>query len=111
VLCAGQEALARRFATPCVDRFAGLPRSIGPNGVPLLENGVARFVCAPHAQHEAGDHVIFVMRVGCWEHAGGAALAFHAGSFCGIGWNAKLQFAPPSDKYFAPACQSVSLAD
>ncbi len=84
VLSAGQEALARRFAAPCADRFAGLARSIGPNGVPLLEDGVARFICTPCDQHDAGDHVIFIARVDRHEHAGGAALVFHASRFRGL---------------------------
>lgn len=81
VLSADQETLARRFATPCADRFAGIARSIGPNGVPLLEGGVARFVCSPYAQYEAGDHVVFILRVDRWTHAAGPALVFHAGRF------------------------------
>jgi flavin reductase (DIM6/NTAB) family NADH-FMN oxidoreductase RutF len=84
VLSAGQEALARRFASSRADRFAGIPRGIGPGGVPLLEGGIARFICSPHAQQDTGDHVIFVMRVDGWERAGGQALVFHAGRFCEI---------------------------
>jgi len=83
VLAADQEALARRFAVPGIDRFAGLPRGIGPDGVPLLEGGVARFICTPQARHEAGDHVVFIMRVVHWERAPGQGLVFHAGRFCG----------------------------
>ncbi len=81
VLGADQEALARRFAAPSVDRFAGVRRGIGPGGVPLLEGGVARFVCSPYAQYEAGDHVVFILRVDRWTHAAGPALVFHAGRF------------------------------
>jgi flavin reductase (DIM6/NTAB) family NADH-FMN oxidoreductase RutF len=84
VLGAGQERLARRFAAPCADRFAGLARSIGPDGVPLLEDGVARFFCTPHDRHEAGDHVIFIARVERFERWGGAPLIFHGARFCGI---------------------------
>jgi flavin reductase (DIM6/NTAB) family NADH-FMN oxidoreductase RutF len=84
VLSAGQEALARRFAAPCADRFAGLARSIGPNGVPLLEGGVARFICTPHDRREAGDHVIFIVRVERYEHTGGTPLIFHAARFCDV---------------------------
>ena len=86
VLSADQEMLARRFAAPCTDRFAGIARSIGPNGVPLLDNGVARFICTPHDRHEAGDHVVFIMRVECFEFAGGEPLIFHASRFRGGYW-------------------------
>ncbi len=81
VLSADQDKLARRFATPCADRFAGIARSIGPNGVPLLEGGVARFICTPHDHHEAGDHVIFVVRVERFDRLDGAPLIFHASRF------------------------------
>ena len=86
VLSAEQQTLARRFATPCVDRFAGLARSIGRYGVPLLDLGVARFVCTPYDRHEAGDHVVFIMRVECFEAPGGAPLIFHASHFQGGNW-------------------------
>jgi len=81
VLSIDQETVARRFAASCADRFAGLARSIGPNGVPLLEGSVARFICTPNQRHEAGDHVIFVVRVDDFEHLGGAPLIFHASRF------------------------------
>jgi len=88
VLSADQEALARRFASPSADRFAGVRRSIGPGGTPLLEGCVARFICTPYAQHEAGDHVVFILRVDRWERSAGAALLFHAGGFFGTGGDA-----------------------
>jgi len=86
VLSTDQAMLARRFATPCADRFAGLARSIGPNGVPLLDLGVARFLCTPYDRHEAGDHVIFIVRVERFEAPGGAPLIFHASQFHGGHW-------------------------
>jgi flavin reductase (DIM6/NTAB) family NADH-FMN oxidoreductase RutF len=84
VLSEHDDALARRFAAPCTDRFSGLARSIGPNGVPLLENGLARFICTPYEQHPAGDHVIFIARVEHCERTGGAPLLFHAARFRGL---------------------------
>jgi len=86
VLASGQEMLARRFAASCADRFEGLARSIGPNGVPLLEGGIARFICTPYDRHETGDHVIFVVRVEHFERLGGAPLIFHAARFHGGYW-------------------------
>jgi flavin reductase (DIM6/NTAB) family NADH-FMN oxidoreductase RutF len=69
-------------ASPHPAPTAGISRSIGPGGAPLLEGSVARFICTPYAQHETGDHVVFILRVDCWEMAGGPALLFHAGKFC-----------------------------
>lgn len=84
VLAADQVALARRFASPCADRFAGLTRGIGLHGVPLLEGSVARFICTPRTRHEAGDHVLFLAQVERWERRDGAALVFHAARFCSL---------------------------
>jgi flavin reductase (DIM6/NTAB) family NADH-FMN oxidoreductase RutF len=94
VLSADQEALARRFASPSADRFAGLRRGIGPAGVPLLEGCVARFICSPYARYGAGDHVVFMLRVDRWERTGGSALVFYAGSFAAAGRESTPQPAP-----------------
>jgi flavin reductase (DIM6/NTAB) family NADH-FMN oxidoreductase RutF len=63
VLAWDQVEVARRFASPVADRFAGLLFHEGEGGVPLLDGCVARFVCVTHHQYEGGDHVIFVGRV------------------------------------------------
>ena len=52
--------------------------------MPLLEGGVARFICTPHDRHEAGDHVLFIVRVERYEHTGGTPLIFHAARFCDV---------------------------
>jgi flavin reductase (DIM6/NTAB) family NADH-FMN oxidoreductase RutF len=64
VLAAEQEALSRRFAA--VDsshRFEGIGYLRGENGVVLLDEALAHLECRKVAQHEAGDHTIFIGEV------------------------------------------------
>ncbi len=63
----GEEGVdtARRFATPGVDRFAGIAlRNEGR--APVLAEAIAYFLCEIDERHPGGDHSIFVGRVlGC----------------------------------------------
>jgi 3-hydroxy-9,10-secoandrosta-1,3,5(10)-triene-9,17-dione monooxygenase reductase component len=81
VLAVEQEPLARRFAAPGADKFAGLPLGKGLGGVPLLDGCCARFECRAAAVHDAGDHLILVGAVKRFSRADGAALVFRSGKF------------------------------
>jgi flavin reductase (DIM6/NTAB) family NADH-FMN oxidoreductase RutF len=82
VLGAGQQALALRFASAGVDRWAGVSWRPGVAGAPLLADAVAHFECETVARHPAGDHVILIGRVEHCDHRAGAApLLFHGGRF------------------------------
>ena len=82
VLAASQRDLALRFATPGIDRWAGVEHQPSPTGVPLLAGGVARFECRQHSQHTEGDHLIFVGAVERCEHRADARpLLYHGGRF------------------------------
>lgn len=82
ILAADQVALAERFATKDIDRFAGLPWREGAGGVPVLDGAVARFECFNRSQYEEGDHVIFVGEVEHCEHrVGGQPLLYHGGRY------------------------------
>jgi flavin reductase (DIM6/NTAB) family NADH-FMN oxidoreductase RutF len=63
VLEHSQYEISNRFARAQTDKWAGCEHSPGENGAPLLDQAIAHFECAPHAQYEGGDHVIFVVRV------------------------------------------------
>ena len=63
ILAADQMALAQRFASRGVDRFAGVPLSRGLGGVPLLHGTLATFECRSRSQHPEGDHTILVGEV------------------------------------------------
>ena len=62
VLGEGQSDLARHFATPARDKFAGLQTS-SCDGIPLLDRAIAHFVCDVHERFPGGDHSIFIGNV------------------------------------------------
>lgn len=80
VLDEGQLPLARRFASGSGSFGAG---AAGPNpeGVPVLDDVLARFDCRLETLHEAGDHSIVVGRVLRARQRPGAPLVFAGGDF------------------------------
>ena len=82
ILAADQQALALRFATRGVDRFADVECTEGRCGAPLIAGSVASFECFNRSRYAEGDHVIFVGEVEhCTYRAGAAPLLFHGGRF------------------------------
>ena len=61
ILASDQEALSRRFAAmESSHRFEGIGYERGESGVVLLDEALAHIECRVVAQHEAGDHTIFI---------------------------------------------------
>jgi flavin reductase (DIM6/NTAB) family NADH-FMN oxidoreductase RutF len=58
VLAAGQEQLARRFATSADDRFADLAWPPGPSNLPLIPGRLGTFICRRADIFNGGDHLI-----------------------------------------------------
>ena len=82
ILAAEQHALAERFASKSVDRFAGVAFREGVGGAPILEGAAAVFECFNRSRYEEGDHVIFVGEVErCESRAGAQPLIFHGGRY------------------------------
>lgn len=82
ILASDQRALAERFATRDIDRFAGVGWREGAGGAPVLDGVAAVFECANRSQYEEGDHVIFVGEVeACSRRAEAQPLIFHGGRF------------------------------
>ena len=81
VLASHQHELSRQFATPADDKFVGVEVTDGPAGVPLLTGVVARFVCRPVRQIDAGDHMVMIGEVEHYESFGGEPLVFHSGAY------------------------------
>ncbi|MEP6739633.1 MAG: flavin reductase family protein [Caldimonas sp.] len=82
ILAAGQHALAERFASKDVDRFAGIAWREGRGGVPVLDGAAAVFECFNRSRYEEGDHVIFVGEVEhCERREGAQPLIFHGGRY------------------------------
>jgi flavin reductase (DIM6/NTAB) family NADH-FMN oxidoreductase RutF len=65
LLARDQLELSNRFASKKHEweRFEGLDTEAGPTGAPLLPGCVSNIDCSLVAEHDAGDHVIFVGRV------------------------------------------------
>jgi flavin reductase (DIM6/NTAB) family NADH-FMN oxidoreductase RutF len=63
ILAADQEAIARRFAKPGIDRFAGLDFEAGLGGAALIHGAVAWIECGLETLLPGGDHTIIVGRV------------------------------------------------
>lgn len=80
VLKHDQAALCRTFARDGT-AFDGLLWTPGANGVPLIENCLARFECTRHAIHDGGDHVIVVGEVTRAETNSGDPLVFSKGTY------------------------------
>lgn len=63
VLAESQEALSRRFAGAVADRFDGIGYGRAKNGAAILHDVLAWMEGAIDARHEAGDHLILLVRV------------------------------------------------
>lgn len=63
VLAESQVDLSRRFASSATDKFAQGQWSAGEGGAPVLSGSAAVFECQQFAQHDMGDHVLFIGRV------------------------------------------------
>lgn len=64
VLADDQIALSRHFERAAPDQFRKIDWTAGGNGAPVLVGTAAAFECRREAEHEAGDHVIIIGRVG-----------------------------------------------
>ena len=64
ILASDQEALSRRFAAvESTHRFDGIGYERGESGVVLLDDALGHMECLRVAQHEAGDHTLFIGEV------------------------------------------------
>lgn len=85
VLEAGQEAIARIFATRGADKFSEVLWRPGAHGAPLIEGSLACFDCQMHQRVAAGDHDILMGRVLGFSRHEGRALVYHGGAFASLG--------------------------
>lgn len=63
LLALEQEALSRRFAESIDGKFEGVTVTRQLSGCSLIDGALAHLECEMWAQHEGGDHTIFVGRV------------------------------------------------
>jgi len=84
VLGREQEGVSNRFARALSDKWADVKRTVGHAQAPLIAGALAHFECVPYAEHDGGDHVIFVVRVVRYSVRPGdpAPLVFFRGRYC-----------------------------
>lgn len=82
VLHAGQEPIARSFATkaPVAEKWAGVAWS-EQNGIPAIDNALIQLTCDLNDVVAAGDHVIVTGEVTALETSEGDPLVFHQGNY------------------------------
>ena len=81
ILTDPQEELARRFATPDVDKFAGMTTTPGWFGAPRFPGCLTYIGARSHAQHDGGDHTIFIAEAVEAELGEGLPLIFYRGMY------------------------------
>lgn len=81
ILAADQAELAKQFARPSEDRFAGVDFTLSPTGLPILSGVAAWFECHNRSRYPEGDHVIFVGEVESCDVSPQEPLVFHGGRF------------------------------
>jgi flavin reductase len=81
LLAAGQEHLAQHFArgVPPIALWTGIERRAGESGVPLLDGALGWLECRLAAEHETGDHTLFVGEVTAVERGPGHPPLIHVG--------------------------------
>jgi flavin reductase len=86
VLAEAQEPISRYFASRDRprgrDAFAEVSHRIGASGSPILDGVIGYLDCRLHAEHDAGDHQIFigeVLELGF--EVEGRPLLFHGGQY------------------------------
>ena len=81
VLAKDQIELSRRFSRASPDKYTGVACRESLGGTTVLDGCSAHFVCRNLAQHEGGDHLIFIGQIEHFEAAGHAPLVFHSGQY------------------------------
>lgn len=83
VLSVTQFDLIHRFTRQGAG-FEGLAHGRNAQGVPVVEDALARFDCEQVATHDGGDHLIIVGRVQGFDLQDGAPLVFSQGAYGGF---------------------------
>lgn len=81
ILSAEHEHVSRRFATTRLDKFEGIPYTLGRLGVPLIEGALAQLECRTVSQHVEGDHTILVGVVEEARYGAGEPLLYYRGRY------------------------------
>lgn len=75
-----QDPICKAFTTR-QDAFDGLNLSMNADGVPVIDDCLARFDCQRHASYPGGDHQIILGRINAFKHGPGNGLIYLRGKF------------------------------
>jgi flavin reductase (DIM6/NTAB) family NADH-FMN oxidoreductase RutF len=83
ILAEDQKELSARFANGAIaDKFEGVDWRPGHRGLPVIAGSIAAFECDKFAEHEAGDHMLFLGRVARFDHPREEpSLVFYKGAY------------------------------
>ena len=81
ILAAEQDHLASHFGRKSDDKFAAVPHTISPRGIPLLDGALATIECRIDETATGGTHTIFLGRVLAADARAGEPLAYYRGKF------------------------------
>lgn len=81
VLSEAQEEWSTRFATPGIDRFAGIETVEGEHGLPLVPDALAWLECRVADIYPGGDHSIYVGEVLRLSVRPGRPLLYHGSAY------------------------------
>jgi len=81
ILADEQEELSRRFAVSGGEKFAGLNWRTGVTGAPILGDSLGYVECRVTADHDGGDHTIYVGEVESGTASLGRPLIFFRGNY------------------------------
>jgi len=81
ILTDQQEELARRFATPDIDKFEGVATNPGDYGAARIPGCLAYVAARRHSQVDGGDHTIFIGEATSTELGSGLPLVFYRGMY------------------------------
>lgn len=84
VAAESQRHVAEAFSRRGVDRFAGLPWTWGPLGVPFISGAAAHLACLRTAVTQVGDHVLVVGLVRHAEVFDEPPLLYHDAAYGGF---------------------------
>lgn len=85
VLAENQKELSNRFARSLANKWEGVDYTPGHAGAPVLPGTAAVLECAPWAQHDGGDHVLFIAEVKRFAaHTDRTPLVFSQGRYASL---------------------------
>jgi len=73
--------LSQRFAVSGGEKFAEVAHRSGPTGAPILDGVLGTIECRVVAEHDAGDHTIYIGQVEQLDATDGDPLLFFRGKY------------------------------